>query len=75
MNDLLRAHPDLVAELDPDATRRCGVLTGAYGTSWQCSRPARWRVLGGGYPPQCGQHAARSLRRELQAGTDAAAGA
>lgn len=74
MNDLLRAHPDLVAELDPDADRVCPVIVrGPHGVSWRCEWLARWKVKGHG--AQCGIHAARTLRRELQDRLNAAGGA
>jgi len=75
MNDLLRAHPDLVAELDPDATRVCSTLVRQRhgGVSWRCEWLARWQVQG--HPdPQCTIHAARTLRRELQDRTEQAGG-
>jgi len=71
---LLDAHPDLVRHLDPDADRRCDetVTVRWLGSSWPCDRPA-WRQVQG-HPAMCGQHAARSLRRELQDRTGKAGG-
>lgn len=66
----LDAHPDLITHLDyPQG--RCGATVRTYrGTSWRCHRRGTWLVQG--QVPECGQHAALSLRRELQDRTDVA---
>lgn len=76
MNDLL-AYPDLVTRL-PNTSGQCGATVRPYrGGAWRCTRRATWLVQG--QVPECGQrlcgqHAAVSLRRELQDRTDSAAG-
>lgn len=68
----LQAHPDLVTRLDyPEG--QCGATVRTYRRStWRCHRRGTWLVQG--QVPECGQHAARSLRQELQDRLDAAGG-